>query len=127
MNKLSIIEASKKFDISRARLYKLLEKGFIVGHRSMQRGRNSGSWVDGDSLAEHIENRIEKQVQNGKQSYALKGEGDYFPPREAAEQAGYTTRTVYRLMKESGLPTKEVKGGKLVHLPSLLRYKNKIH
>ncbi len=56
MEKLSIRQASEKFGISRARLYQLLDKGAIAGHRSMQpmqRGRGARSWVDSNSLQQH--------------------------------------------------------------------------
>jgi hypothetical protein len=39
MEKLSIREASQTFGISRARLYQLLDKGIVAGHRSKKKGR----------------------------------------------------------------------------------------
>jgi hypothetical protein len=46
MEKLSIREASQTFGISRARLYQLLDKGIVAGHRSKKKGRGGGSWVN---------------------------------------------------------------------------------
>ncbi|MEN8220320.1 MAG: hypothetical protein ABFS56_29015 [Pseudomonadota bacterium] len=61
MTRLTIREASEKFGLSRARLYKLLENGIVAGFRSLKRGKKADSWIDAESLARHIETRTEKQ------------------------------------------------------------------
>jgi predicted DNA-binding transcriptional regulator AlpA len=131
MEKLSIREASERFGLSRARLYQLLEKGAIVGHRSTMRGRSAKSWVDGNSLSVHIENRLEKQRQGGRQGgrhpvgrSPTKADGMYVPITEACNVSGYSAVHIYRLLKQGSIVSK--KGSAvLVYLPDLLKYKKK--
>ncbi len=126
MEKLSISQASKQFGISRARLYQLLEKGTIMGYRSMQRGRGAGSWVDSNSLNNHIETREEK-AKNSKSPGRPKAmaEGDYLPVRLAAYKISYTTQYINRLIKRGSVDAKKSKGVSLVFYPSLLKYLEK--
>ena len=123
MEKLSISQASKQFGISRARLYKLLDKGAIVGYKSMQKGRGAGSWIDSNSLIHRL-NTVDKK--GGRSRVEAKGE--YLPPREAAKKVGYTIQNVNLLVRNGYIEAKQTKFGRLVFLPSLLKYKeNKIH
>ena len=123
MEKLTIIQASKQFGISRVRLYKLLEGQIIVGHHSKQRGRSSGSWVDADSLKLHIEQRREKLRQSTGRPKAVE-DGEYLPVRVAAERIGYTEQNIYHLIKSGHLESKNIRGNFLIHYPSLLEYSN---
>jgi len=123
MDKLTIGEASKQFGISRARLYKLLQGQIVKGYRSKQRGPKANSWIDGDSLKLHIENRLEKQQENGRKTKIV-AEGEYLPSHEAAHKVGYTVQNVDLLAREGKIKTKQTKYGKLVYYPSLLKYFN---
>ena len=123
MNKLSIQEASKIFGISRVRLYKLLEGQIVVGHKSMQKGRGAGSWVDGDSLKLHIEHRLEKQRQSTGRPKAVE-EGGYLPVRVAAKRSGYTKQNIYYLIKVGHVESKIINSNLLIHYSGLLKYLN---
>jgi transposase len=57
MEKLTIREASERFGLSRARLYQLLDKGIIAGHRSDKKGRGAESWIDAVTLKQHLKIR----------------------------------------------------------------------
>jgi len=89
MEKLSIREASERFGLSRARLYQLLDKGAITGHRSAMRGRSAKSWVDAISLQSHIENRHEN-LRHGKGGPKILADGAYIPVCEAVKKSGYS-------------------------------------
>jgi hypothetical protein len=128
MEKLSIREASERFGLSRTRLYQLLEKGAIVGHRSMMRGRSAESWIDGNSLSLHIENRLEKQRQNGRKQGRGGGrplveqKGDYLPARVAAHKTNYTRQYINQLVREGIVVAEKHGGSTLIYYPSLLNY-----
>ncbi|OAD22867.1 hypothetical protein THIOM_001313 [Candidatus Thiomargarita nelsonii] len=127
MEKLSIREASERFGLSRARLYQLLDKGAIVGHRSAMRGRSAKSWVDGNSLSVHIKNRLEKQRQGGRHKVGrppTKADGMYVPITEACNVSGYSAVHIYRLLKQGSIASKK-NATVLVYLPDLLKYKKK--
>ena len=117
MEKLSIGQASEQFNISRARLYQLLEKGAVVGYRSEKKGRGAGSWIDRQSLCTHIH-------ENPHGGPKIMPEGDYLPIRIAAKNIKYTVRHINRLVKAGSVASKKVIGGYLVHYPSLLKYLN---
>ncbi|TGO02283.1 hypothetical protein PN36_27515 [Candidatus Thiomargarita nelsonii] len=131
MEKLSIKEASERFGLSRARLYQLLDKEAIVGHKSTMRGRGAGSWINSNSLSAHIENRLEKQRQGGRQGGRHKGgrpptkaDGMYVPITEACNVSGYSAVHIYRLLKQGSIASKK-NGTVLIYLPDLLKYKKK--
>ncbi|MEN8215139.1 MAG: hypothetical protein ABFS56_01925 [Pseudomonadota bacterium] len=118
MEKLSIREASQTFGISRARLYQLLEKGIIAGHRSAKKGRGADSWIDGKSLYAHI-----KDDKHGRPK--LMADGDYLPTRLAAKKTGYTTQYINQLIRQGSVAAKKNKQANLVYYPSLLKYMEK--
>jgi transposase len=122
MEKLSIREASERFGLSRARLYQLLEKGTIVGHRSTMRGRSAKSWVDGNSLCKHLETRDERRGQGRPKA---KAEGNYLPIWLAAQKTSYSIRHISRLVKQGSIASIKSGQDSLVHYPSLLGYINK--
>ena len=117
MERLSVQEASKRFGISRARLYKLLDRGVIIGQRSKMRGRSASSWIDSESLRAHIETRDER---HGRPK--AERDGDYLPVRVAAEQSGCSMRNISYLIKNGRVESKKAGGNALVCYPSLLKY-----
>jgi predicted DNA-binding transcriptional regulator AlpA len=123
MTRLTIREASKKFGLSRARLYDLLARNCIAGFRSMERGRKAKSWVDADSLASHIENRAEKQ----RLGSMIFGNDKYVPVRIAAEKTGYSTGYIYSLARQGSIGIKRLRPGKrsglLIYLKDLEGFK----
>ncbi|MEN8216502.1 MAG: hypothetical protein ABFS56_09015 [Pseudomonadota bacterium] len=123
MTKLSIREASEKFGLSRARLYKLLEKGKIVGFRSPKRGRAAASWVDVRSIEEHISMRGENQKCGGPR---IIGDEKYVSVRVAAEKVGYSIQYIYRLAQRGSVGSRRPIGkrGWLIYLADLDRFKN---
>jgi predicted DNA-binding transcriptional regulator AlpA len=122
MKKLNIREASQQFNLSRARLYKLLEMGKIVGHRSEKRGRGAESWVDSNSIEKHLNLSSQNQKQ-GRPKIA--GDGNYVPVREAAKKTGYCTPHIYTLANRGSVGTKKTANGNwLIHLKDLERFKN---
>ena len=70
MEKLSVSQASKQFGISRARLYKLLDKGAVTGYK----GYKTGSWINIDSLQSHINTRNSR---HGQGRPRVEIDGDY--------------------------------------------------
>ena len=124
MEKLTITEASKRFGISRGRLYKLLDEQIVVGHKAPRQGRKANSWVEAGSLKLHIEQRHEKQRQSPGRPKAVET-GEYFPTRVAAEKVGYSLRNVCYLVKNGRVKSKKVNGNALVYYPSLIEYKNR--
>lgn len=123
MEKLSISQASKQFGISRARLYQLLEKGTIMGYRSMQRGRGAGSWISTDSLLEHINVRDTK-IGMGRPKVRSEN-NNYVAVMDACKKSGYSETHVYRLVNQGLIISRKGQTGILVFLPDLLNYKNK--
>jgi len=121
MEKLSIQQASEQFNISRARLYQLLEKGAVVGHKSTEKGRRAGSWVHLESLREHIENRNNKKGGRNK----VEGYGNYLPVRIAAEKTGYSIRQINHLAKQGRILAKKMGDVNLILYSTLLNYMNK--
>jgi len=124
MEKLSIREASERFGLSRARLYQLLDKGAIVGHKSTMRGRSAGSWINSNSLSAHIENRFEKRGRGGGRPL-VEQEGDYLPARVAAHKTGYTRQYINQLVRQGVVVAKKNGGSTLIYYSSLLNYINK--
>ena len=118
MEKLSIREASQRFNISRARLYKLLDRGVVTGHK----GHNTGSWISIDSLKNHIYTRDSR---HGQGRPRVEIDGDYLPARVAAQKSGYTTSYVNYLVKNGGVATRKTKGGRAIYYPDLLKHKDK--
>lgn len=118
MEKLSIREASERFGLSRARIYQLLDKGAIVGHKSMERGRSAKSWVDGNSLRQH------SKTKSGRPP--TKVDGMYAPITEACNVSGYSAAHIYRLLEQGTISSKK-SSAVLVYLPDLLKYKEKIN
>jgi predicted DNA-binding transcriptional regulator AlpA len=128
MTRLSISEASKKFGLSRTRLYKLLDMGKIDGFRSSKRGRNANSWVDADSLEKHISMRVENQKHGKGGPCIVNEDGRYVSVRLAAEKVGYTIQYVYRLAKRGSIGSKRPIGNKLgwlIDLADLERFRLK--
>ncbi len=123
--RLSIKEASEKFQLSPARIYKLLADGKIKGERAGKRGRGGGSWVDAGSLSEHIECRHEN-LKHGKGGLKIPNEGHYMPVSEAAKKAGYTVNYIHRLTRQGSIGTRKSLNGdwRLVDYRDLLRHKN---
>ncbi len=119
MEKLSIGQASERFGLSRARLYQLLEKGAVVGHRSNKKGRGAGSWVDGITLSQHINTRDERWGQGRPKAEA---DGNYIPIRLAAEKTNYSITHLTRLVKQGSIASIKKGGDNLIHYPSLLGY-----
>jgi len=101
MEKLSIREASERFGLSRARLYKLLGDGIITGELSKKRGKGGCSWVDTNSLKVHI-NARDIKLRHGKGGgkkgcsgrTKITGDGIYIPVVEAAKKSGYSSRHI---------------------------------
>ncbi|MEN8216821.1 MAG: hypothetical protein ABFS56_10695 [Pseudomonadota bacterium] len=122
MEKLSIGEASERFGLSRARLYQLLDKGAIAGHRSEKKGRGAGSWIDGITLEQHIKTRDARDHQGCPKT---KPEGDYLPTRVAAKKTGYTAQHINQLIRQGSVAAKKKGRVNLVYYPNLLRYINK--
>jgi hypothetical protein len=123
MEKLSIREASERFGLSRARLYKLLEKGAVAGFRSNQKGKAGGSWIDKRSLCEYVENTDEKRGR--KQAV---GHGNYLSVRQASEKTGYSIRQLNHLAKLGAITARKDGFHNLIYYPSLLKYiENKIN
>ena len=125
MEKLTIKQASERFGLSAARIYKLLGDGKIVGERSQKRGRGAGSWVDADSLTEHIKCRHENQG-HGKGGIKIAKEGHYMPVSQAAKNSGYTIRYLHRLAERGSIGTRKStdSGRRLIDYNDLLRHKN---
>jgi len=119
MEKLSIGQASEQFNISRARLYQLLDKGIVTGYRSEKKGRNADSWIDGRSLCVHI-----NEAKHGRPK--IMAEGNYLPTRLAAKKTGYTTQYINQLIRHGNVVSKKNKHANLVYYPSLLKYINNI-
>jgi len=117
MEKLSIREASQRFGISRARLYKLLDKGAVTGYKG-----HEGSWISIDSLQIHVSTRDSRHGQ-GRPKVEI--EGDYVPARVAALKSGYTKDHVNYLVRKGYVTTRKAKGGRLIYYPDLLKYKEK--
>jgi len=121
MEKLSIREASERFGLSRARLYKLLNKGIITGHLSTKKGGAGNSWIHLESLQTHLDNRDKKigrpQVRND--------DSDYIPVKSAAQKLKYSVSHVYHLVKQGSVASKIKNGGILVSYPELLVYQHK--
>jgi len=119
MEKLSIREASERFGLSRARIYKMLNDGIVNGHQS---GTNAGgSWVNLASLQMHIEERGEKWERGRPR--ILAEENEYISVRDAAQKSGYSTQHIYLLIKQGSIASRRGKKGILIHYPDLLRYK----
>jgi predicted DNA-binding transcriptional regulator AlpA len=118
MEKLSIREASERFGLSRARLYQLLDKGIVAGYRSDKKGRGADSWIDGQSLCTHIEDR----KYGGPKAMP---EGDYLPTRVAAQKTGYTAQHINRLIRQGSVAVRKRGRVNLVYLPNLLKYLEK--
>jgi transposase len=123
MKKLNIREASQQFNLSRARLYKLLKMGKITGHRSEKRGRGADSWVDSNSIEKHLNLSSQNQKQGRPK---IVGDGNYVPVRKAAEKTGYCIRHIYTLANRGSIGTRKTENGKgwLIHLEDLKRFKN---
>ncbi|TGO01935.1 hypothetical protein PN36_34090 [Candidatus Thiomargarita nelsonii] len=119
MEKLSICEAYERFGLSRARLYQLVDKGIVAGHRSDKKGRGAESWIDGVTLKQHLKIRDKKARMGG---VCAKPDGDYLPTRIAAEKTGYTARHINLLIKQGSVASKKKGRFNLVYYPSLLWY-----
>ncbi len=125
MEKLSIKQASERFNLSKARLYQLLDKGAVIGERAQRRGRGAGSWVDAVSLKSHIENRHEN-MRHGKGTGRPKitGVSNYVPVTEASKKVGYSSRHIDRLARIGKVASKQAeRGGRLIDINDLLNYK----
>ncbi len=127
MEKLTIREASQRFCISRARLYKLLGDGIIDGELSKKRGKGGHSWVNLDSLKHHFDMRVAKQA-HGKGGYKIVGDSIYISVSEAAKRVGYTVQHIHSLAKRGSIASKKTENnkGRLIHYEDLLRYKKNI-
>ncbi len=125
MEKLSIKQASERFGLSRARLYQLLESGTVVGERSQKKGRNASSWIDAESLDEHIKYRYRNHGHK-KGGPKIIAQGNYIPVSEAAKKTGYTQRHIHFLVVQGSIGSREPPQGRgrLVHYDDLLNYKN---
>ncbi|TGO02259.1 hypothetical protein PN36_27775 [Candidatus Thiomargarita nelsonii] len=121
MEKLSIKEASERFEMSRARLYKLLNDGLIAGHLSQTKSKNEMSWVLANSLRTYLKNRDRK----GGRPQIQCLHDDYVPAKIAAKKSGYALRHVYYLAKRGSIASKKGEGGVRVSYTNLLNYKNK--
>ncbi len=116
MEKLTIKQASERFGLSRARLYKLLENGQVAGYRSPTRGKGGkSSWIDGRSLCEHVENKKDGRP-------LAMPNGDYIPIRMAAQKINLSIRYIHTLVNRGSVEAKKENGSSLVHYPNLLRY-----
>jgi predicted DNA-binding transcriptional regulator AlpA len=125
MKKLSIREASEKFGLSRARLYDLLARNCIAGFRSLKRGRNANpSWVDVDSLEQHIKTRWERQ----RTAPMVMGNDIYVSVRVAAQKTGYSRKHIYRLVRRGSISAKrpDKRTGLLVYLNDLKNFRKKV-
>ncbi|KHD06636.1 hypothetical protein PN36_26585 [Candidatus Thiomargarita nelsonii] len=124
MEKLSIREASERFGLSKARLYKLLGDGIITGELSQKRGKGGHSWVNISSLQNHLNTRVAKQ-RHGKGGLKIKGDTIYIPVSEAAKRIGYTVQHIHSLAKRGSIASKKTKDnkGRLIHYEDLLQYK----
>ncbi len=123
MEKLTIKQASERFGLSKARLYQLLDKGAVAGHRSEKKGRGAGSWIDGVALKQHIQTRDERVGLGGPKAVA---EGNYLPTGEAAKKIGVSIPYIHKLIKRGSVASKKSGRFNLVHWPSLSAYKNKL-
>ncbi len=125
MEKLTIKQASERFGLSAARIYKLLGDGKIIGKRAGKRGRGGGSWVDADSLSEHIECRHEN-LGHGKGGLKIPDEGHYISAHEAAKKTGYHPNYIRTLANRGSIGAKKSSNGdwKLIDYRDLLHYKN---
>ncbi|MEN8221285.1 MAG: hypothetical protein ABFS56_34035 [Pseudomonadota bacterium] len=117
MEKLSIREASERFGLSRARLYQLLDKGAIAGHRS----KKGKTWLDSDSLYIHIENREKKQLVGRPITNII--DGDFLPVSLAAKRTGYTPQHINLLARQGSIAAKKLNGVRVVSYEDLLRHK----
>ncbi|MEN8219347.1 MAG: hypothetical protein ABFS56_23905 [Pseudomonadota bacterium] len=113
MARLSIREASKKFGLSRARLYQLLSDGKIEGEHATRCGRAARSWIEESSLAYHIQTRKERK---GK---VIKGDDKYVSVRDAAKESGYSRKHIYHLARKGSIGVKLKESGLLICLNDL--------
>ncbi|KHD09198.1 hypothetical protein PN36_12345 [Candidatus Thiomargarita nelsonii] len=117
MEKLSIREASERFGLSRARLYKLLNQGALVGHISPK--KDGKSWIYPYSLQDYYNGN--KGLPGRPQ---VESEGGYVSVREACQKTGYTDARIYQLIKQGNVASKKgKKGGVLVFISDLLKKK----
>jgi predicted DNA-binding transcriptional regulator AlpA len=124
MTRLTIREASEKFGLSRARLYKLLAQNSVAGFRSLKQGKNATpSWIDADSLARHVETRREKQ----RRGPMIMGDDMYVPVRVAVQKTGYSRSYIYRLAQQGSIAVKrsEKRTGLLIYLNDLENFRDK--
>jgi predicted DNA-binding transcriptional regulator AlpA len=121
MTRLTIREASEKFGLSRARLYKLLAMQRIVGFRSSKQGGNAESWVNASSLEKYLCRPGKKK--NG--APMIMGDGDYVPVRIAVEKTNYSRTHIYRLARQGSINAKRPNQGYglLISLNDLKKYK----
>ncbi len=124
MERLSIRQASEQFGLSRARIYKLLGDGVVMGELSQKRGKGGHSWVNISSLQNHLNTRKAKQG-HGRGGLKIKGDDIYMSVSDAAEKIGYTDRHIRSLITKGSIASKKAKNGKgyLVHYDDLVRYK----
>jgi predicted DNA-binding transcriptional regulator AlpA len=121
MEKLTIREASERFGLSRARLFKLLDKGIVAGHLSKQRGGAGDSWINAESLKYHFDNRDKKVGRPRLKS----DDNNYIPVKTAAQKLKYTASHIYHLIKQGSVTSKIRGGGIFVSYPELLIYQRK--